>query len=41
MTPSATDVLLTVTGIDKAFPGVQALNDVDFSSKRGEAHALV
>ncbi len=30
-----------MTGICKAFPGVKALQDVDFSVKRGEAHALM
>lgn len=33
--------LLTMTEIDKAFPGVQALEGVDFFLKRGEIHALV
>jgi ABC-type sugar transport system ATPase subunit len=33
--------LLNMTGICKAFPGVQALQDVDFSVKRGEVHALM
>jgi monosaccharide-transporting ATPase len=28
-------------GIDKIFPGVQALEDVDFSLNKGEIHALV
>lgn len=35
------DFLLTMTGIAKTFPGVNALEDVDFSLKRGEIHALV
>jgi monosaccharide-transporting ATPase len=33
--------LATMEGIHKSFPGVQALEDVDFSLKRGEIHALV
>jgi simple sugar transport system ATP-binding protein len=33
--------LLTMQGIDKSFPGVQALENVDFSLLRGEIHALV
>jgi len=33
--------LLTMKGISKAFPGVQALLDVDFSLNRGEIHALM
>jgi monosaccharide-transporting ATPase len=33
--------LVTLKGIYKAFPGVQALEDVDFTLKRGEIHALV
>jgi len=35
------DRLLTATGIDKAFPGVQALSQVDFDLRAGEVHALV
>jgi simple sugar transport system ATP-binding protein len=38
---SDVDALLSVQGIDKAFPGVQALQGVDFSLKPGEIHALV
>jgi len=37
----ATDPLLTVTGIDKAFPGVQALSQVAIDLRAGEVHALV
>ena len=30
-----------MTGISKEFPGVKALNKVDFDLKKGEVHALV
>ena len=30
-----------MTGICKAFPGVKALKDVDFSVRRGQVHALM
>ncbi len=33
--------ILTMNGISKTFPGVHALDDVDFDLKRGEIHALV
>jgi monosaccharide-transporting ATPase len=33
--------LLQLTGISKAFPGVQALDNVDFDLKAGEIHAIV
>ena len=33
--------LLTLKGVSKAFPGVQALDNVDFDLRRGEVHALV
>lgn len=35
------DLLLSLQGIQKSFPGVKALDDVDFSLRRGEIHALV
>ena len=35
------DFILTMTGISKTFPGVIALENVNFSLKRGEIHALV
>ena len=35
------DCILTINGISKTFPGVVALENVDFSLKRGEIHALV
>jgi simple sugar transport system ATP-binding protein len=33
--------LVTVKGISKSFPGVVALEDVDFSLRKGEIHALM
>jgi ribose transport system ATP-binding protein len=41
MMMTTTDRLLAATGIDKAFPGVQALSRVDFDLCGGEVHALV
>ena len=35
------DFVLAVTGISKTFPGVIALENVDFALQRGEIHALV
>lgn len=35
------EVLLRMTGIDKFFPGVHALNQCQFELKHGEVHALV
>jgi monosaccharide-transporting ATPase len=35
------DYVLTMEGIDKAYPGVQALENVDFTLRRGEIHCLV
>ncbi len=39
--PAACEVLLTMKGIDKSFPGVHALDHVDFEVRRGEVHALM
>lgn len=33
--------ILVMEGISKAFPGVQALDNVDFTLRRGEIHSLV
>ena len=41
MPQDTTNSLLTMQGIYKAFPGVQALDNVDFALKSGEIHALV
>jgi ribose transport system ATP-binding protein len=35
------DIVLRMDKIDKRFPGVHALNQVDFDLRRGEVHALV
>ncbi len=35
------DFILNVKNVSKTFPGVNALEDVDFTLKRGEVHALV
>ncbi len=35
------DVLLRMTGISKAFPGVQALDDVHLDAEAGSVHALM
>lgn len=39
--PSAREFLLRVSGVRKAFPGVQALKQVAFDLRPGEVHALV
>ena len=40
-TPLVTEPLLRMTGISKRFPGVQALDNVDFEVAPGEIHALL
>jgi len=35
------DFLLKMTGIEKRFPGVLALNNVEFTLRKGEIHALM
>lgn len=35
------EIILTMKGIDKSFPGVHALDNVDFEVRRGEVHALM
>jgi len=39
--PQMADAIIDVKGICKAFPGVQALSDVDLQILRGEIHAVV
>ncbi|MHC4647228.1 MAG: ATP-binding cassette domain-containing protein [Planctomycetota bacterium] len=38
---NASDTVLEVRGIVKTFPGVRALDNVDFELRSGEIHALV
>lgn len=35
------DTVLTMRGINKTFPGTRALNNVDFTLRKGEIHALM
>ena len=35
------NVILTMRGISKEFPGVKALSNVDFTLCKGEIHALM
>jgi ribose transport system ATP-binding protein len=37
----ATSQLLSITGVSKEFPGVKALNNVQFDLNKGEVHAIV
>lgn len=39
--PESHTSVLSMQGVSKAFPGVQALENVDFDLRRGEIHALV
>lgn len=39
--PDSSTTLLSMQGVFKAFPGVQALENVDFDLRSGEIHALV
>ena len=41
MTTYNTDYILEMNNITKEFPGVKALNNVNFKVKRGEIHCLV
>ncbi len=40
-TKEMSDLLLEMTGITKRFPGVRALDNVDFTLRAGEVHCLV
>ena len=35
------EAILEMSKITKAFPGVKALNEVDFTVRKGEMHALI
>jgi simple sugar transport system ATP-binding protein len=39
--PDAAGLLVSMQGVSKSFPGVQALIDVDFDLRAGEIHALM
>jgi ribose transport system ATP-binding protein len=41
MNPSSDRLILEIKGLSKFFPGVKALESVDFSVREGEIHALV
>ena len=41
MNPSSDRLILEIKGLSKTFPGVKALESVDFSVREGEVHALV
>src|SRR5574344_1735903 len=39
--PMNKDIVLSMRGISKTFPGVKALQNVDFTLRKGEIHALM
>jgi ABC-type sugar transport system ATPase subunit len=39
--PATADEALAMVGVTKTFPGVRALEDVSFSVRAGEVHALI
>jgi simple sugar transport system ATP-binding protein len=41
ITGNTNDIILQMTGIDIRFPGVHALDKVDFSLRRGEIHSIM
>src|SRR5512138_303958 len=41
MEPSSERLILEIKGLSKTFPGVKALENVSFSVREGEVHALV
>jgi len=41
MMDAASEILFKASGINKSFPAVQALSEVDFDLKAGEVHALL
>jgi simple sugar transport system ATP-binding protein len=41
MMPAPSEALLEIRGLSKSFPGVKALQAVDFTVRRGEIHALM
>ncbi|MDR0387853.1 MAG: ATP-binding cassette domain-containing protein, partial [Treponema sp.] len=38
---TSSDIILKMSGIDIRFPGVHALDNVDFTLRRGEIHSLM
>ena len=39
--PNNLDIVLDMKGISKTFPGVRALDNVDFQLKKGTVHVLL